>query len=433
MVVTSDANGGRTETAVGGLPREDRETLGRIAIVGGGIGGLATALALRRAGLGSEVFEMASEKREIGAGIQLGPNTVRLLQRFGLTEQLREMAIRPEVVWEYRRWEDGRVLFQQSFGDEDEATFGAPYYVVHRADLLNLLAEAVPDEAVHLNSRVTGLTQDINGVELSFEDGSTERADLVIGCDGIRSTVREAVVDSAPARFSGLCSYRGLIPIDQAPELAQREVVTVWLGPGRHFVHYPVSAGKLVNVVGTVPAGEWREETWSAPGRVEDLAAEFADWHEQVRQVIEAIDETSIFALHDREPLERWSNGRVVLLGDAAHAMIQFFAQGAGQAIEDAVILAGCLREAGGGDMEAITAALERYEAIRRPRATKVQQLSRTRGEAWPKGEGWHLPDGPEQRERDERFAEADPLSTNAWLYGHDVEDELPESAKITQ
>ena len=136
------------------------------------------------------------------------------------------------------------------------------------------------------------------------------------------------------------------------------------------------------------------------------------------------VDETNRWALYDREPLERWSNGRIVLLGDAAHAMIQFFAQGAGQAIEDAVILAGCLREAGGGDAKAITAALKRYEAIRKPRATKVQQGSRTRGEAWPRGEGWHLPDGPEQRERDARFAEADPLATNAWLYGHDVESE---------
>lgn len=152
---TPDTSGGQPETAVGGLSREDRDIHGRIAIVGGGIGGLATALALRRAGIGAEIFEMAPELREVGAGIQIGPNTVRLLQRFGLGERLREMAVRPEVVWEYRRWEDGRVLFQQTFGDEDEVIFGAPYYVVHRADLLNLLAEAVSDEVMHLSRRVT--------------------------------------------------------------------------------------------------------------------------------------------------------------------------------------------------------------------------------------------------------------------------------------
>lgn len=424
---------GSTRTGTLRFPSSKREEKISVAIVGGGIGGLATALALRRVGIRAEVFEMAPELREVGAGIQIGPNTVRLLQRFGLGERLREVAVQPEVVWEYRRWEDGRVLFQQTFGDEDEAVFGAPYYVVHRADLLNLLAEAVPGEDVHLGRRFIGLIQDGNGVEMSFEDGSRERADLVVGCDGIRSTVRNAVVESTPLRFSGLACYRGLIPIDEAPELARREAVTVWLGPGRHFVHYPVSAGKLVNFVATVPAGDWREESWTAPGRVEDLAAEYADWHEQVRRVIDAVDETNLWALYDREPLERWSNGRVVLLGDAAHAMIQFFAQGAGQAIEDAVILAGCLREAGGGDMEVIRAALERYEAIRKPRATKVQQVSRTRGEAWPKGEGWHLPDGPEQRERDARFAEADPLRTNAWLYGHDVEQDLTQSAEVAR
>lgn len=428
---TSNASGSRPETAVDEFSQEDSRTHGRIAIVGGGIGGLATALALRRVGIGADVFEMAPELREVGAGIQIGPNTVRLLQRFGLGERLREVAVCPEVVWEYRRWDDGSVLFQQTFGDKDAAVFGASYYVIHRADLLDLLAEAVPDGDVHLGRRLTGVAQDGEGVELSFEDGSREYADLVVGCDGIRSTVRDVVVEPTPPRFSGLCCYRGLIPIDEAPELAKREAVTVWLGPGRHFVHYPIAAGRLVNFVATVPAGEWREESWTAPGRVEDLAAEYADWHEQVRRVIDAVGETNRWALYDREPLDRWSDGRIVLLGDAAHAMIQFFAQGAGQAIEDAVVLAGCLRGADLTDTEAVTAALGRYEAIRRPRATKVQQLSRTRGEAWPKGEGWHLSDGPEQRERDRRFAEADPLRSNAWLYGHDVEQDLAKNVQV--
>ncbi len=157
---------------------------------------------------------------------------------------------------------------------------------------------------------------------------------------------------------------------------------------------------------------------------------EFADWHEQVGQLIGEAKETKCWALYDREPLERWSAGCIVLLGDAAHPMIQFFAQGAAQAIEDAVVLAGCLREV---ENEAIEAALHRYETIRKPRATKVQQLSRTRGEAWPHGDGWHLPDGPEQRERDKRFTEMDPLRTNDWLYGHDVEQDLTQSVEVVR
>ena len=227
-----------------------------VAIVGGGIGGLATALALQRAGIEAEVFEQASELREVGAGIQLGPNAVRLLFRLGLEERLREVAVRPEVVWEYRRWEDARVLFQQKFGDEDESVFGAPYYVVHRADLLGLLSEAVSDDIVHFGRSCIGPTQNGGGVELSFEDGSRARTDIVVGADGIRSTVRDFGVSSKPARFSGLSCYRGLIPIERATPLARRPVVTLWMGPERHFVHYPVSAGRLVNFVGTVPAGD---------------------------------------------------------------------------------------------------------------------------------------------------------------------------------
>jgi salicylate hydroxylase len=387
----------------------------RIAIVGGGIGGLATALFLRRAGLDAMVFEQAPELREVGAGILVAPNAARLLRRLGLAEPLREVAVRLEVGWEFRRWEDGRVLFSQKLGDECERMYGEATYVVHRADLLDLLHRAVPNDMVNLGRRCVGVTQREDEVELAFEDGSVDRADVLVGADGIQSTVRNAIVTPQPYAFSGLSTYRCVIPADKAPEMARRPVQTLWLGPGRHFVHYPISAGRQVNVVAFVPANV-ETESWTAKGRVEDLAAEFAEWDERMQQIIAAATETNVWALYDREPLERWTVGRVTLLGDAAHPMFPFYAQGAGQAIEDAAILAGCLRDA---TRETAGAALLRYEEIRKPRATRVQRLSRGRQRHH------HLPDGEEQRKRDAEFANEDPLGHNAWLYGHDVEAEL--------
>jgi salicylate hydroxylase len=387
----------------------------RVAIAGGGIGGLATALFLRRAGLDAMVFEQAPELREVGAGILVAPNAARLLRRLGLAESLREVAVRLEVGWEFRRWEDGRVLFSQKLGDECERLYGEATFVVHRADLLDLLRRAVPNDMVNLGRRCVGVTQREDEVELAFEDGSIARSDVLVGADGIQSTVRNAIVAPQPYAFSGLSTYRCVIPADKAPEMARRPVQTLWLGPGRHFVHYPISAGRQVNVVAFVPANV-ETESWTAKGQVEDLAAEFAGWDARMQQIIAAATETNVWALYDREPLERWTVGRVTLLGDAAHPMFPFYAQGAGQAIEDAAILAGCLRDA---TRETAGAALLRYEEIRKPRATRVQRLSRGRQRHH------HLPDGEEQRKRDAEFANEDPLGHNAWLYGHDVEAEL--------
>jgi salicylate hydroxylase len=240
--------------------------------------------------------------------------------------------------------------------------------------------------------------------------------DVAIGADGIHSAVRAAVAPEAEARFSGLCAFRCLVPAEQAPAMALRPVQSLWLGPGRHFVHYPISAGRLVNVVAIVPAGDWRTESWTAQGQVADLAAAFAGWDKRVLQLIHSASDTRRWALYDRQPLDRWSQGQVSLLGDAAHAMLPFFAQGAAQAVEDAVVLAGCLR---GATRDKAAAALQRYEAIRRPRASEVQLMSRGREVRN------HLPDGPEQEQRDVELARGDPLRQSAWLYGHDVEAAL--------
>jgi 2-polyprenyl-6-methoxyphenol hydroxylase-like FAD-dependent oxidoreductase len=382
----------------------------RVAIAGGGLGGLCAVLALLRAGVEDvRAFEQQAELGEIGAGIQIAPNAVRVLERLGV--DLSEVAVRLEVAWEFRRWEDGRVLFSQRYGAEGEQRYGAPYLTVHRAQLLDAIAARIPAEHLVLGRRVLAATAE---GDLSFEDGESERFDAIIGADGIHSLVREAVHGADDPVFTGLAAYRALVPADAAPDFARRPVCSIWLGPDKHFVHYPVSAGREVNLVTANPAGDWREESWTADGSVEDFLAEFAGWAAPVRQLIAAATRTKRYAFYERPPVTRWVSGRIALLGDAVHPMLPFFAQGAGQAIEDAAVLAGCL--AAGDD---VPAALRRYESLRRERATRVQRLSHERREHH------HMHDGPQQRARDATLAGEDPMGHNAWLYGHDVADDL--------
>ncbi|HZB33682.1 MAG TPA: FAD-dependent monooxygenase [Streptosporangiaceae bacterium] len=417
----------------------------RIAIVGAGIGGLATAGFLHRAGLAATVYEQATALTEVGAGIVVSPNAVRLIRRLGRLGRFRELAIPLEIGWEFRRWEDGRVLFSQRLGAECERRYGERCYVAHRADLLDVVRDAVPASALRLGARCvavrrrtgarsgsggsdgsdgsgrsdgsggTGRSDGSGGtgeVELIFADGTTAAADVVIGADGVHSTVRAAVAAPEPPRFSGMCAFRCLIPAERAPAFALRPVQTLWVGPDHHIVHYPISAGQQVNVVAFAPARDWRVESWTAEGSVDDLRAEFAGWDGRLTELLRAAARTGRWALLDRDPLPRWTNGPIALLGDAAHPMYPFFAQGGAQALEDAVVIAGCLAASPADPV----AALTRYERIRRPRATRLQLLSRGRERSN------HLPDGPEQRARDAAFAGEDPLAHNAWIYGHDAE-----------
>jgi salicylate hydroxylase len=392
----------------------------RIAIVGGGLGGLAAALFLRDAGLDATVYEQALQLREVGAGIVVSPNMVRPLRRLGLAHQLPEFAVRLEAAWEFRRWQDGLILFVQPMGDECERLYGAHCYVAHRADLLGLLQRALPQHLLRLDHRCIAVDQNEHDAQLTFVSGDGARtlvtADIVIAADGIHSVVRQAVAPQIDMRFSGLCAFRCLVPADKAPPMALRPVQTLWLGPGRHFVHYPISGGRLVNVVAIVPAGSWRTESWTADGEISDLTAQFEGWDDRVHQLIVSASSTKRWALYDRDPLERWTAGRISLLGDAAHAMLPFFGQGAAQAIEDAFVLAACLKDS---DRTSAPHALRRYERIRRTRASQVQVMSRGREVRN------HLPDGLEQAQRDAQFANGDPLRQSAWLYGHDLEADL--------
>ncbi|HEX3758281.1 MAG TPA: FAD-dependent monooxygenase [Kofleriaceae bacterium] len=397
----------------------------RIAIIGGGIGGLAAALFLRRAGLDATVYEQAAALHPVGAGIVVAPNMVRLLEKLGLSHPARPAAgfVRLEAAWEFRRWTDGRVLSVQPMGEACERLYGASCYVAHRADVLGVLQRALPAEPLRLDHRLVALAQDGREVALTFaqRDGGQRQvaADVAIGADGIHSVVRQAIASETGARFSGLCAFRCLVPADDAPALARRPVQALWLGPGRHLVHYPISGGRLINVVAFVPAGSWRTESWIAEGDVADLRAEFATWDGQLRQLLARAQSTRRWAIFDREPIDAWTIGRISLLGDAAHAMLPFFAQGAAQAVEDAAVLAGCLAAA---TPASVPEALQRYEQIRRPRARQVQLMSRGREVQN------HLDDGPAQEARDTALASGEPLRQSAWLYGHDAEADLARS-----
>ncbi len=389
----------------------------RIIVIGAGIGGLTTALTLRRAGIEVRVFEQAAELREVGAGIQISPNASRILHRLGLEEPMRRMGVRPHAIL-IRRWDDGREIARQPLADACERNFGAPYYNFHRADLLNLLSAAIPDGVLHLDHRCVRLTQHPDRVEVQFHNGATADADIVVGADGIHSTVRNAIMGAESPRFSGHVAYRGLVPADRVAHLALEIAATVWWGPDHHFVQYYVGAGaRYHNWVALTP-GEWRVESWTAKGEIADALKEFEGWHPQIHAIISAAETTNRWALYDRDPLPRWTVGRVTLIGDAAHPMLPYMAQGAVQSIEDAAVLAKCLEHA---DAHDVGAALSRYEQTRKPRASQCQEGSRRNAVMF------HLADGEDQQKRDANLSSAAtaPLPQNAWLYGHDVEAEF--------
>lgn len=391
----------------------------RIAIIGGGIGGLATAAFLHRQGLAATVYEQAQQLTEVGAGLVVAPNAARQLRTLGVLADLRKRAVQLDIGWEFRRWQDGTVLSAENLSVACERLYGEQTYTAHRADLLRAIASRVPARCVRLGRKCTGLDASGSVLRLHFADGQSVEADVVIGADGIHSTVRAAIFGVSPATYSGICAFRALVPAGQAPQFARRPAQTLWIGPDHHLVHYPVSAGEQVNLVAFAPAGDYTVESWTATATVAEFLAEFAGWDQRLTGLIRAGGTPGRWALLDRAPLPRWSEGGVTLLGDAAHPMFPFFAQGAAQAIEDAVVLARCLAD--GRDDPA--AALRRYEEIRIPRTTRLQTVSHGRAHVN------HLPDGSEQRERDAAFAQQDPLAANGWIYSYDPDEALAESA----
>ena len=349
-----------------------------VLIAGAGIGGLAAALSLHQAGFEVRVFERASELAEVGAGIQVSPNGARVLHALGLEAALNEVVFRPEAV-ELRLHRSGLVVSRNPLGRRIASRYGAPYYHVHRADLHRVLERAVRDrcgEVIEVGRAVEDVIQHSDGAELRLSDGTLEIGSVVIGADGIHSRVREALFGREQPTFTGNVAWRGVVPVERLRGADLRPVVTSWMAPHRHAVTYFLRRGELVNFVGVTERSDWTSESWIELGHRQDLLRDFEGWHPTVRAIVQAIDEPYRWALFAREPLPRWSEGRVTLLGDACHAMLPFMAQGAVMAIEDGAVLASCLA-AGRDD---VAGALRRYERLRLPRTARVQAAARAQG-----------------------------------------------------
>jgi salicylate hydroxylase len=383
-----------------------------IAIIGGGIGGLSAALSLLQAGFDVHVYEQAKALREVGAGIQVSPNASRVLHGLGLANELAKLGVRP-LAWHQRRWDDGRTLLRTPLGDVVETAFGFPHYQSHRADVLRILVHALPADRLHLEHRLIDLINLGEYVEAKFENGVRISAEILVGADGIHSTVRRLLFGPENPRFTGCAAYRGLIPAERLSWLNLDLTSELWMGPGKHFIRYFVQNQRLVNFVCLIDQDSWKGESWTDHGEVADVLAAYEGWHPQVRSIIAAVDETFIWGLFDRPPLSRWSVGQVTLLGDACHPMLPFVAQGAAQALEDGAALAACLTKVANS-----AEALRRYETIRLPRTSQIQAM------AAGNKIRFHLPDGPAQEERDAQMVGGSTdwsIKSIAWVYGHDA------------
>ncbi|GAA3045954.1 FAD-dependent monooxygenase [Pseudonocardia yunnanensis] len=383
----------------------------RVAVVGGGIGGLTLGLALRRHGITAEVFERTTALGEVGAAVTLTANSVRLLDRLGLRRDLEKASVEPsEVV--YRGWrDDGRIAaYPIGRGDAYRHRFGAPWLGLHRAALQQVLSGAWGTEHLHLGREAVALVGRADGVCVEFADGSHHDADVVVGADGVHSVVRSWVTEEQPPRYSGTSGFRGIVPISAVPSLPDPDALQLWMGPGAHLLHYPIHG--MINFLAVVDGPTtWPSPTGTAQADPGELAAHFAGWSPALLTLLTAVPQSDRWALFTQLPLQTWSQDRAVLIGDAAHAMLPHHGQGANQTIEDAVVLADCLATIRRGQH---ATAFHRYELRRRARTRLVQRSS------LDKSALLHLPDGPEATARNTALLDLE--KQVAWIHEHDAQ-----------
>jgi 2-polyprenyl-6-methoxyphenol hydroxylase-like FAD-dependent oxidoreductase len=383
----------------------------RVAIVGAGIAGLTLAAWLTRSGVRCRVFEQADAPPGLGAGIQLTPNATRLLDRLGLGGALADVAVRPAAI-QFRRGHDDEPIGRIALGGGTDSPSYSPYYTMLRADLHRTLLAGVPAGVVCRGRKCVGVRERADDVLVSFADGSRVTADLVVGADGIHSAVRQRLGLPAP-RYSGHIAYRMLVDAGRMPAGRAEPDVVIWLGPGRHAVRYPVARGRQVNVVATAPVDDWDAASWAVAGRTEDVLRAYDGWHPRVRAMLAAADRVTCWALHDAPAPARLGTRRVAVVGDAAYPMLPFGAQGANQAIEDAVALAVCLDGTGPAG---VPEALRRYERVRLPRRIRVGEAVRDNASSH------HVVEVAAQRRRDRGIRAGEHPRNRDWLYGYDAE-----------
>ena len=387
----------------------------KVLIAGGGIGGLTAALALLKRGFDVEVYEQASALKEVGAGLQLSANGNRALYELGVGDALRQLSCEATGK-EIRLWNSGETWKLFDLGAVSVENYGYPYFTVYRPDLLAVLADAVralKADAIRLGAKSIGFEQDADGVSLRLE-GSSARGDALIGADGMHSNIRQTLFGADRPEFTGLMAWRGVIPMARLPGRMRRMVGTNWVGPGGHIVHYPLHAGALMNFVGVKERADWQVESWSVRGTVEEGLADFRGGNEDLEMMIRAIDEPYKWALMHRAPLDRWSVGRVSLLGDACHSTLPFLAQGAVMAIEDGFILARAL--AAHAD---VAQALTRYEAARRERTRRIVEGAAANTKRFHNPELAHAAGARAYVDRE--WTEARVKERYEWLFTYDV------------
>lgn len=388
-----------------------------VIVAGAGLGGLAAAACLHRMGVRVTVLEQASQLGEIGAGVQLAPNAMKVLRAIGLEDEAARIGFEPDA-HVVRNWKTSDVLAYTPYKGTLARVFGANYYGYHRADLHALLRSAVPAASIRLSARCTGVREEGGQAIAVLADGSEVRGDAVIGADGIHSAVRASLFGEQAPRYTGNACWRGLTPVSALePGLIQPDM-TVWFGPGASVVHYYIRGGSVVNWVAMFESEQWAEESWTARGDRQEMLDRFADWHPTIRALLAGSPDLLKWGLFDRDPLPQWSRGRATLMGDACHPMLPYLAQGACMAIEDGYAVAAALSKG----RDDVPAALRRYEDQRRERTARVQLTARARAVEN------HTRDEAVMRARDERFAKLRAEAAKGkhaygieWIYEHDV------------
>ena len=346
-----------------------------IAVIGAGIGGLAAALCLEQKGFKLTIFEKSDLTGELGAGIQLSPNSLKVLYNLGMEHSLRSHASLSEFI-SIRDWENGRLIKETPLNPKSEQNYGYPYLHIHRADLINVMLRSIKEKSL-ISLRTMTEVIEVNEMAskciVTLKTGSKHSFDLVIGADGINSRVAFNLDTTVKPKYSGNVAWRALVPVSNLSDDAIYENASLWLGPRKHFVHYKVRKGDLVNCVGVSESNGWKKESWIEKADIEEFKVEFEGWDPRLRKLIESIDKTTIYkwALYRRPIIKKWHTDRQVLLGDSCHAILPFLAQGAALAIEDAAVLANCLSE--GQDNKK---AFFSYQRLREKRVRWVQFMS---------------------------------------------------------
>jgi salicylate hydroxylase len=382
----------------------------KILIAGAGIGGLAAASSLMKAGHHVEVYEQAPQLAEIGAGIQVSANAMHVLRHLGLEDAISRVGVRPGA-YVFQLHDTGEIIQRFSLSEEHERLHGAPYTQLHRADLHDILAARAREfepSVIRLNHRVTGFKEDASGVELRFANGATARGDMLIAADGLKSVVRGQMFGEVPATYTGDAAWRIVVPVDRLPPSLLETVMSVFMGPGGHVVCYYLRGGTLLNFVGLIETDEVSDESWTVKLPWETMRSHFEGWYSAIRTIIDAADRDQCYrwSLHYRPPIENWSTGRVTLLGDAAHATLPYLAQGAVMAIEDGAVLTRALAMT-----DAVPDALQLYQRNRIDRTSRIVKQSSANRDLF------HLRSEAEIRAAFAKRNEG--ADRNAWLYSY--------------